>query len=163
MHIFTIRTNFKQLPKLSKMVELPIEPNLKNLQEIFIFDFSSYKKILEKDFDEKNYTCLHFLSDIFEQYDAIFFYSKSIGTKLEPRHVRYIKYRSGSYYFIAKLNDVKSIYNFIGVTPYYHKLSPLNNENTKTRLIWKKELVKYKQQKKFTASELRANKLMELL
>lgn len=85
---------------------LPIEPNLILLKEVFSFEYSSYKKILEKDFNISGNIKLFFTHyNIFETGDRIEFFYKNICLNKSSKISRYLFYSNSEYYFICRLND----------------------------------------------------------
>lgn len=126
------------------MILLPIEPNLKKLQEIFIFEYSKYKKIELDNFDEKKYKTMHEVLNVFEQSDSLRFMYKDLGTKKEPLFSRYLFYKTmDNHYFIARLDDQQSLYDFVGVTKKFNELIPVGDMNTKIFKIWKEPLKRF--------------------
>lgn len=129
------------------MIQLPIEPNLKSLQELFIFEFTKYQKIDYKDFELKLdlLNCLHEVNNIFESDDTLKFYSRDMSTKKEKKFTRYIFYRNNQdLFFVARLNDVETIYNFIGVNENFNRIFKVGDLTTRIYKTWKKPLKTFK-------------------
>lgn len=130
------------------MIQLPIEPNLKTLQQLFIFEYTKYQKIDYNDFElklfNKNFLHVHEVINIFEASDSLNFYARNLGTEKEPLFTRYIFYKThNNEYFVARLNDVKSIYNFVGVTENFNRIFSSGDLTTRIYKTWKMPLKKY--------------------
>lgn len=130
------------------MQQLPIKPNLDKLQELFIFDYYNSKKIDFAEFElkllNKNFLPLHEVLHVFEKSDSLRFYAKDIGTKKEPCFSRYIFYKTvDNFYFIVRLNDTESLYNFVGVTQNFRLMFPKSDYTLEIYKKWKTPLKKF--------------------
>lgn len=139
------------------MIQLPIEPNLKSLQELFIFEFTKYQKIEYKDFELKLdlLNCLHEVNNIFESGDTLKFYSRDLSTKKEKKFTRYIFYcNNQNLFFVARLNDVETIYNFIGVNENFNRIFSSVDLTTRIYKVWKMPLKTFKTKTKKGSSNI---------
>lgn len=130
------------------MQQLPIKPNLDKLQELFIFQYHTNKKMDYKEFElklfDKNLMTLHEVNHVFEKSDSLNFYAKDIGTKKEPCFSRYIFYKTyDNYYFVVRLNDEKSLYNFVGVNEMFRNIFPKSDYTLEIYKKWKTPLKKF--------------------
>jgi len=144
------------------MILLPIEPNLKALQDIFIFEYTKYQKVKIEDFELKlmqpNFLMLHEVTNIFESGDVLKFYSKDYGTKKEPKFSRYIFYKTkDDLYFVARLNDVNTLFNYIGVNENFLRIFPKTDLSTRIYKTWKKPLKKFSTKIKRGSSNIDVN------
>lgn len=127
---------------------LPIEPNLININKLFIFEYYEYKKIDLKELNFNDYLIPLIKQDIFEKDDALYFLSKSIGTKKEPRYERYLFYKTiKQEYFFCQLNDYigRDLINFCGASQLLIKLT--TNTIKPIYQNWKIDLKRLKNKK----------------
>lgn len=142
------------------MKYLPIEPNLNLLQEVFSFEYTHYKKILEKDFNIfGNLTLLHTHKHIFARGDRLEFYYRRLDHEHKDKVSRYLKFCDiDGNYFICRLNDDYGLnVEFVGFNKEFQKKYFLNkpkNIDKKICELWKKSLIRFKGQQKNNENSL---------